>query len=210
MTTVASPVLIDTVLGHRGIAQHGRKLAVWRREIAVVGTFTLLTAAAAQVRVSLSFTPVPITGQTLAVLLAAASLGARRGAASQILYWLLGMLGLPFYAAGAGGWKAATGATMGYFIGFILAAGVVGRLAEYRHDRKVLSSLAAMALGTVIIYVCGAAWLSWSLNIPIATGNQNAIALGVTPFLLGDLVKMLLAALTTSASWNLVNRLRAE
>jgi biotin transport system substrate-specific component len=67
-----------------------------------------------------------------------------------------------------------------------------------------------MALGTVIIYVCGAAWLSWSLNIPIATGNQNAIALGVTPFLLGDLVKMLLAALTTSASWNLVNRLRAE
>jgi biotin transport system substrate-specific component len=176
------------------------------REVTLIAGFALLTAALAQVRISLGFTPVPVTGQTLAVLLAGASLGAWRGASSQLLYWLMGMVGLPFYSNGTGGWSVATGPTMGYLVGFIVAAAVVGRLAEYRHDRHVLTSVAAMTMGSMIIYVCGATWLSINLGIPLATGVQNAISLGVTPFLVGDVIKMCLAGLATASTWRFINR----
>lgn len=199
MAQTPSAVLIDHYLPQR-------VSSTVLQNALVVSAFALLTAALAQVRIPLGFTPVPVTGQTLAVLLAGAALGARRGAASQLLYWLLGMIGLPFYAAGAGGWDAATGATMGYFVGFIAAAGIVGRLAEYRQDRKVLTSLSSMALGSIVIYICGATWLSIELGIPIATGERNAIALGVAPFLLGDIIKMCLAGMATSTAWSAVNR----
>ena len=176
------------------------------REITLITGFALFTAALAQVRIPLGFTPVPVTGQTLAVLLAGASLGAWRGAGSQLLYWLLGMVGLPFYSTGTGGWSVATGPTMGYLVGFIVAAAVVGRLAEYRHDRRVLTSIAAMTMGSMIIYAFGAAWLAINLGIPLATGDQNAIALGVTPFLVGDVIKMCLAGLATASTWRFINR----
>jgi biotin transport system substrate-specific component len=176
------------------------------REITLITGFALFTAALAQVRIPLGFTPVPVTGQTLAVLLAGASLGAWRGAGSQLLYWLLGMVGLPFYSNGTGGWSVATGPTMGYLVGFIVAAAVVGRLAEYRHDRRVLTSIAAMTMGSMIIYAFGAAWLAINLGIPLATGEQNAIALGVTPFLVGDFIKMCLAGLATASTWRFINR----
>jgi len=176
------------------------------REVTLIAGFALLTAALAQVRIPLGFTPVPVTGQTLAVLLAGASLGAWRGASSQLLYWLMGMVGLPFYSNGTGGWSVATGPTMGYLVGFIVAAAVVGRLAEYRHDRHVLTSVAAMTMGSMIIYVCGATWLSINLGIPLATGEQNAISLGVTPFLVGDVIKMCLAGLATASTWRFINR----
>ncbi len=176
------------------------------REITLIIGFALFTAALAQVRIPLGFTPVPVTGQTLAVLLAGASLGAWRGAGSQMLYWLLGMVGLPFYSNGTGGWSVATGPTMGYLVGFIVAAAVVGRLAEYRHDRRVLTSIAAMTMGSMIIYAFGAAWLAINLGIPLATGEQNAIALGVTPFLVGDVIKMCLAGLATASTWRFINR----
>jgi biotin transport system substrate-specific component len=176
------------------------------REVTLITGFALFTAALAQVRIPLGFTPVPVTGQTLAVLLAGASLGAWRGAGSQLLYWLLGMVGLPFYSNGTGGWSVATGPTMGYLVGFIVAAAVVGRLAEYRHDRRVLTSIAAMTMGSMIIYAFGAAWLAINLGIPLATGEQNAIALGVTPFLVGDVIKMCLAGLATASTWRFINR----
>lgn len=176
------------------------------REITLIAGFALFTAALAQVRIPLGFTPVPVTGQTLAVLLAGASLGAWRGAGSQLLYWLLGMVGLPFYSNGTGGWSVATGPTMGYLVGFIVAAAVVGRLAEYRHDRRVLTSIAAMTMGSMIIYAFGAAWLAINLGIPLATGEQNAIALGVTPFLVGDVIKMCLAGMATASTWRFFNR----
>lgn len=176
------------------------------REITLITGFALFTAALAQVRIPLGFTPVPVTGQTLAVLLAGASLGAWRGAGSQMLYWLLGMVGLPFYSNGTGGWSVATGPTMGYLVGFIVAAAVVGRLAEYRHDRRVLTSIAAMTMGSMIIYAFGAAWLAINLGIPLTTGEQNAIALGVTPFLVGDVIKMCLAGLATASTWRFINR----
>lgn len=176
------------------------------REISLIGGFALLTAVLAQVRIPLGFTPVPVTGQTLAVLLAGATLGAWRGASSQLLYWLMGMVGLPFYSNGTSGWAVATGPTMGYLLGFIVAAGVVGRLAEYRHDRHILTSVTAMTMGSMIIYVFGAAWLAVDLGIPLATGEQNAIALGVTPFLVGDVIKMCLAGLATASTWRFINR----
>ena len=176
------------------------------RDATLVALFALLTGIAAQFKIHLGFTPVPVTGQTLAVLLAGASLGASRGAASQGLYWLLGLVGMPVYADGTGGWSTGTGPTMGYLVGFIVAAGVVGRLAEHRHDRALLSSLAAMTLGSLVIYSFGASWLAIDLGIPLATGDRNAITLGVTPFLLGDIMKMIVASAATSGVWKWINR----
>ena len=188
------------------VPRSSRRSAIIAREIALVTGFALLTAALAQVRIPLGFTPVPVTGQTLAVLLAGASLGAWRGASSQLLYWLLGMVGLPFYSNATSGWSVATGPTMGYLVGFIVAAAVVGRLAEHHQDRKVLTSLAAMTLGSVIIYAFGATWLAIDLGIPLATGETNAIALGVAPFLVGDVIKMCLAGAATASTWRFINR----
>ena len=184
---------------------HVRSLRLVREATLITG-FALLTAALAQVRIPLGFTPVPVTGQTLAVLLAGASLGAWRGASSQLLYWLLGMVGLPFYSNATSGWSVATGPTMGYLVGFIVAAAVVGRLAEHHQDRKVLTSVAAMTLGSAIIYAFGATWLAIDLGIPLATGETNAIALGVAPFLVGDVIKMCLAGAATASTWRFINR----
>ena len=95
---------------------------------------------------------------------------------------------------------------MGYMIGFILAATAVGHLAELKHDRKFITSLPAMLLGSAIIYICGATWLAYSLNIAVATGDNNAVELGVAPFLIGDFIKMLLAATSTTTIWRLIKQ----
>lgn len=174
------------------------------RDATLVVGFALLTAISAQIRIPLSFTPVPITGQTFAVLLAGAVLGKKLGALSQLTYWLAGLTGLPFYSNATGGWSVGTGATMGYMIGFILAATAVGHLAELKHDRKFITSLPAMLLGSAIIYICGATWLAYSLNIAVATGDNNAVDLGVAPFLIGDFIKVLLAATSTATIWRLI------
>ena len=133
-----------------------------RDAVAVVG-FALLTAVAAQISIPLGFTPVPLTGQTFAVLLAGGVLGSRRGGLSMLLYVALGAIGLPFYADGAGGWTAATGATAGYLVGFIVAAIVVGLMAEHGQDRKLSTSIPAFIAGTMIIYTIGAGWLAYDL-----------------------------------------------
>ena len=182
---------------------HARTQTIIRNATLVVG-FALLTAICAQIRIPLGFTPVPITGQTFAVLLAGAVLGKKLGALSQLTYWLAGLTGLPFYSNATGGWSVGTGATMGYMIGFLLAAIAIGHLAELKHDREFITSLPAMLLGSAIIYICGATWLAHSLNIAVATGDKNAISLGVAPFLIGDLIKMLLAAMSTATIWRLI------
>jgi biotin transport system substrate-specific component len=178
-----------------------------RDAIAIVG-FALFTALAAQFSVSLGFTPVPITGQTFAVLLAGGVLGANRGALSMGLYVALGAIGLPFYADGDGGWTAATGATAGYLVGFVVAAFVVGKMAEHGQDRKLSTSLPAFLAGSLIIYGFGALWLAYDLDIPLtaAAGDPSAVAFGVAPFLVGDVVKALLAGALLPAAWHLVGR----
>lgn len=201
MTSVHPAVLVDRIWSRPS----ERNLAAVRA-IVVVVAFALLTAALAQWELKLSFTPVPITGQTLGVLLAGGALGWRSGAASQLLYWMFGLVGLPFYAGGAGGWTNGTGATMGYFVGFVVAAGVIGYLAERKHDRNLASSWSAMALGSIIIYAFGAVWLAHRLNVPVATGDTNALSLGVTPFLIGDAIKLVLAGTLLPGAWALANR----
>ena len=182
-----------------------RVRAIVRDVLLVVG-FALLTAAAAQIEIQLGFTPVPLTGQTFAVLLSGAVLGMRRGALSQLVYWMAGLTGLPLYSGGAGGWKSGTGATLGYLVGFIVAAGAIGYLAEKKQDRNFATSLPAMLLGSTLIYSCGAAWLTTYLNIGFATGETNAISLGVAPFLVGDVIKALLAAACTTGVWAAINK----
>ncbi len=172
--------------------------------IALTIGFALLSAAAAQIRIPLGFTPVPITGQTFAVLLAGAALGATWGGASQLLYVLLGAVGLPFFAGGNGGWEYATGSTLGYLIGFVVAAYVVGLMAERRQDRSVLSAVPAFLTGNLIIYTFGVPWLYYSIE-SISTG-EAALAAGFTPFIAGDLVKIVVAGLLLPAAWKLADR----
>lgn len=172
-------------------------------DLALVLGGALFTALCAQIVIHLGFTPVPLTGQTFAVLAVGGALGSRRAMASQALYWLLGAIGLPFYADATGGWSRATGSTLGYFFGFVIAAGIVGWYADNRNDRNFVNSLSAMALGTTVIYFFGAMWLAHSVGVPVATGDTNAISLGVAPFLAGDAVKLLLAAAVSPIGWAL-------
>lgn len=196
MTTVTPPLTLADNLP-----------AVRWRDAALVTGGILLTAAAAQVSIPLGFTPVPVTGQTLAVLLIGATLGAKRAVLSQALYWMLGAAGLPFFASGDSGWAAATGSTFGYFVGFVLAAALVGRLAERGQDRSLLTSFTAMLAGTAIIYATGVSWLAWTLNVPFYSGDgADAFTYGLAPFIVGDMIKLVLAASLTPAVWALLRR----
>lgn len=180
-----------------------------RDAVAVVG-FALFTALAAQISIPLGFTPVPLTGQTFAVLLAGGVLGATRGALSMGLYVALGAVGLPFYAEGTGGWTVATGSTAGYLVGFVVAAFVVGRLAERGQDRTLSTAMPAFLAGSLIIYAIGATWLAIDLGLPLTAeaGEPSAISLGVAPFLVGDVIKALLAGAVLPAAWILADERR--
>ena len=191
MTAIASPrpaVLADRLPGSRAL----------RTALAVAG-FALLTAGAAQVSFPLPWTPVPVTGQTFAVLLSGAVLGWKAGAASQLLYVGLGAVGLPFYADGASGWNVVTGATGGYLVGFIVAAALIGHLAERGQDRSVATSVPAMLAGTAVIYLAGVTWLAASLDV----SGTRALELGLVPFVVGDALKLALAGGLLPAAWKL-------
>ncbi len=192
---------MQTTLPSRVIAGAVLPRATWVTAASVIG-FALLTAAAAQIRISLPFTPVPITGQTFAVLLSGAALGAAAGGASQLLYVALGAVGLPFYAGGESGWSVVSGASGGYLIGFILAAYVVGLLAERRQDRTVSSAIPAFLTGSVVIYLFGVPWLAHAADF----SWQVAVDKGLTPFLIGDLVKIGVAGIALPAAWKLSSR----
>jgi biotin transport system substrate-specific component len=169
------------------------------RTAALVVGFALLTAAAAQVTVPLPWTPVPVSGQTFAVLLAGAALGWRAGAASQLLYVVLGAIGLPFYSGGASGWTFLSGATGGYLVGFVVAAALVGLLAERRQDRSVVTSVPAMLAGTAVIYLFGVTWLAHVLG----TDAVGAMEKGLLPFVIGDMLKLVAAGALLPVAWRL-------
>jgi len=159
-----------------------------------------LTAAAAQWRIQLPFTPVPITGQTFAVLLTGAALGWKLGAAGQFLYVAAGALGAPVFTDASGGIEVVQGATGGYLIGFIFAAGLVGWMAEHRQDRTFATMFTAFILGSAVIYLFGVVGLMISADMSLA----QAVELGVVPFLLGDLIKAAAAGILLPGAWKLL------
>ncbi len=179
--------------------------------LAVAGS--LFVALCAQIAVPLW--PVPVTGQTFAVLSVGLVCGWRIGGAALLLYLVEGALGLPFFAQGKSGWATVIGPSGGYIWGFVLAAALVGWLAERGWDRSVPRTALAMLLGNVVLYVPGLIWLALFYAGPgqdyiAATGAETAwgaaIAAGLTPFLLGDLLKLLLAAALIPAAWALLKK----
>lgn len=159
-----------------------------------------LTALAAQWRIYLPFTPVPITGQTFAVLLTGAALGWKLGAAGQMLYVAVGALGAPVFTDASGGVEVLTGATGGYIIGFIFAAGLVGWMAEHRQDRTFATMFTAFILGSAVIYLFGVTGLMITADMSVT----SAVEAGVVPFLLGDLIKAAAAGLLLPGAWKLL------
>lgn len=170
--------------------------------VVAVGAAAALTALAAQWRIPLPFTPVPITGQTFAVLLSGAALGMRLGALSQLLYLAMGAVGLPVFTEASGGIDTFLGGTAGYLVGFVVAAGIVGRLAEAGQDRRVLSAVTSFIAGSAVIYAFGMAGLMINLDMTV----QSAFANGVVPFLVGDALKAVSAGLVLPAAWRLTGR----
>jgi len=169
------------------------------RDVALVVGAAGFVGALAQLSMHLSFTPVPITGQTLGVLLAGTALGWRRAAAAMALYAVAGIAGVPWFAGHASGY---VGASFGYIVGFFLAATLCGYLAGRRADRSVLRSVPAMLAGEVVIYAVGVTWLAVSLHLSLGT----AISEGLTPFLAGDAIKAAIAAGLLPAAWALAGR----
>jgi biotin transport system substrate-specific component len=174
----------------------------WARSVGIVVAFSLLTALSAQVVIPMW--PVPMTGQTFAVLLTGALLGSRLGAAAMIVYLIEGATGLPFFQQGHGGLAYLLGPTGGYLVAFPAAAFVTGAFAEHGWDKRFLTAAAAMAIGSVLILLSGWAWLS-VLRTPMFAFNA-----GVAPFLIGDIVKIALAAAVLPTGWALLRRRPSE
>lgn len=173
------------------------------RDVAVTIGAACFVGLLAQVSIHLSFTPVPITGQTLGVVVAGSALGVRRAGAALALYAIAGLAGVPWFAGHSSGF---VGGTFGYIIGFFLAAIVCGYLAERRADRNVLSAIPAMILADAIIFLVGVPWLAVSYHFSAGT----AIAKGVTPFLPGEGIKMALAAGLLPSAWRIAGRSRPK
>ncbi|MEO6827787.1 MAG: biotin transporter BioY [Microbacteriaceae bacterium] len=154
-----------------------------------------LTAALAQIAVPLW--PVPITGQTLAVLLVGGTLGAARGTLAMLLYAALGVVGLPVFSEATSGWGVVAGPTGGYIIGFVFAAAFTGWLAQRSWDRKFLQAALAFLGGTVVTFIFGLIWLSAALQLNLEQTLQG----GLYPFIIGGVIKALIAAALIPAVW---------
>ena len=183
------PVLADVLPGAR------------TRDVALVGGAALLTALLAQVAIPVAGSPVPITGQTLAVVVTAAALGPARGVAGQALYLLLGMVGLPFYSEASGGVEVVMGATGGYLLGFLPAAYLIGLAARHGQDRRFTRALPLFAAGQLVIFAVGVPWLAVVANLSAA----QALEAGFYPFLVGGAVKAVIAAGVLSGLWRRVS-----
>lgn len=168
------------------------------RDVTLVVGGAALTAVAAQVAVPLPFSPVPLTLQTFAVLLVGASLGTVRGLASILLYLAVGVAGVPIFSSGSSGMTA----SFGYVIGFVLAAALVGLLAERGATRGPLATAGIMVVGNLVVYAVGVPWLMGAAHLGLAQG----LALGFVPFVIGDLIKVAVAAGIFPTAWRLLGR----
>jgi biotin transport system substrate-specific component len=206
--TIAIPRLDRTTAAERGLTiadflvpiTVAERLNARVRHIALIAAGALFIFLTAQVYIATK--PVPLTGQTFGVLIVGGALGARRGFAAVALYVLLGLVGLPFFAEGKGGSAVILGVTGGYLIGFMVAAAIVGRLAELGWDRHLGGALAMMVLGSVVIYAIGLPWLGVVGHLSPA----DTIAGGLTPFIAWDAAKLAVAAAIFPAAWWLVGR----
>lgn len=189
----------------------GEALSSRARHIVLIVAGALFMTLAAQVRFPIPGSPVPVTGQTFAVLLVGATLGSRRGLLAAVLYLLVGVLGAPVFANQTGGLATIAsqqdgiirlGPTGGYLIGFALATVLVGRLAELGWDRSIVGAVAAMAIGNAVIYVVALPWLALARGL----GPTTVLQSGLLPFLLGDLLKLAVAAALLRLGWGLVRR----
>lgn len=191
ITTTAPPTqLLADALTHRRA-----------NDFVLVCAGALLTILGAQISIYIPPSPVPVTGQTLAVVLAGAALGARRGAASQLLYVALGLM-FPVYADGGQGFDVLFGATGGYLAGFVIAAAIVGALAERGLDRNPFLAFTAFAFGQLAIFGLGVPWLLISTGME----SSHAIHSGFTIFIAGGLIKAALAGVLVPVAWRCVNR----
>ena len=170
------------------------------RSVGLVIVFSLFIAAAAQFAIHIG--PIPITGQTFAVLLTGALLGSRLGAAAVIAYLVEGAIGLPFFAGGAAGIVRFFGPTGGYLVAFPAAAFVVGAFAEHGWDRRYASAVAAMGIGSALVFLGGWAWFSVLTQTP----PLAAFKIAVLPYLVGDVIKIALAAAVLPTGWALLKR----
>ncbi|GGL33478.1 biotin synthase [Phycicoccus endophyticus] len=197
MTTLAAPLRPRAVLAEAVLPQSLTRTGV------TVGLGALITALAAQVALPIPGSPVPVTGQTFAVLLVGAALGPARGVASMALYLVLGAVGLPVFTDASGGAHVLLGATGGYLVGFLAAAAIAGHAARRGHDRSVLRELTVAVAASLTIYVVGVGWLALSTGMSLGA----AIGAGMLPFLLGDALKALLAAGALPGAWKVVGAL---
>lgn len=211
---LASPRLVRVPFDQRGLTiadflvpnRLGERLSTRIRHVALIGLGAVFVYLTALISIPVPGSPVPITGQTFGVLLVGGALGLRRGLASVALYVAIGLIGVPFFAEGRSGVATILGATGGYLIGFVLAAALVGRLAELGWDRRVGGALGAMAIGNVVIYLVGVPWLMAVMGMDLGQGLRS----GVIPYLLGDAVKLALAAAAFPVAWWRVGRRPGE
>ena len=178
------------------------------RDLSLILAGSLFVALTAQVAIPLPFTPVPITLQTLGILLVGAALGSRLGFLALLAYLLEGAMGLPVFAGGTGGVARILGPTGGFLLAFPLAAGLVGLLVErFGLDRSFFGTLLAMLLGNALLYLVGLPGLgAWLVGVGKFTGMGGLLAMGLFPFLPGDLVKAVLAALLLPTAWRFLGR----
>lgn len=168
-------------------------------DVALIVGGSLLVGLCAQIAFFLPYSPVPITGQTFAVLLIGALLGARRGILCMLAYMAEGAAGLPVFAMGQSGPAVLLGPRGGYIVGFIAAAYVMGLLAEKGWDRRIITTILAMICGNIAIYTFGLLWLCCLIGI-----NKTVLAVGLYPFVVGDLLKTMLSAILLPAGWKLL------
>jgi len=190
-TTISSPYVIDSIWEKSKSSTYVQ-----------VGALTLLTIISAQVVIPLPFTPVPMTLQTFAILFGAAAIGPYKSTLAQFIYLLIAAIGFPVLASDKGGVEALFGATAGYLFAFLVSSYVVGLVAKQLSTRKFINVFVGFFLGIFLIYFFGATWLAFYTGNGLAYG----ISKGVLPFVLGDIVKALLAASLLPVTWKLIKK----
>jgi biotin transport system substrate-specific component len=206
--TIVLPRLDRSTAADRGITladflvpiRVGERLGTRVRHVALVLAGTLFVSLCAQIYIPTQ--PVPFTGQTFGVLLVGGALGFRRGLVALLLYVAIGAIGVPVYAQGKSGLDVVQGVTGGYLIGFVVASALVGRLAELGWDRRIGGALAMMAIGTAVIYAIGVPWLKVAAGLSWA----DAVAGGMTKFLIWDAAKLAVAAGIFPLAWWIIGR----